>query len=131
MTIHPTLRDTIRHLCKHALEGELKLHDFNKMWPTDANAIPFLKQIFEDVEDGIEHVPGYFFKRGVDYTSWRASDAYFTILLDLTLLDYDVSAQVLFDCRNEIFKQSLRSGDAIIKSVKACLTSGKETKADK
>ncbi len=53
-------QELIRALCKRALEGALQLKDFHDLWPTEANVNPFFHQIFEDMEDGIEHTPGFF-----------------------------------------------------------------------
>lgn len=109
------LNITIKSLCQKALDGILTLNDFHKMWPEKgANLNPFFKQIYEDIEDGIEHTPGFFFKHGINYKSWNKSDMYFTIYLDFVLVGYNKGPNELLQCHKFVLKQKKLS-EVIIK----------------
>lgn len=109
----------IKSLCEKALEGMLTLNNFQEMWPEKKTPMnPFFRQIYEDIENGIEHTPGFFFKRGTDYKSWHKSDMYFTIYLDFLLLGYDKGADVLLQCHKFVLGQKNLSEEIIKDKVK-------------
>lgn len=83
------LRNTILEICGLALKGELSPDRFSDIWPGEADAVPFFKIIFSDIEDGIEHTPGGFFKKGVNIEAWQKSDMYALLSFDAKLLRLD------------------------------------------
>ena len=111
----------IQEICGKALEANLRLDEFHKKWPADADTNPFFRQVYEDVEDGVEHTPGNFFNRKIDYDSWRKSSMYFTIYLDLNLLRYERSADELLKCRNTVLSQQPKNVKEIESLIEGCL----------
>jgi hypothetical protein len=107
------LTEIIQSLCKSALAGELKLEQFYDSWPEAASAHPFLKQIYEDVEDAVEHLPGAWRSGRMLVDEWRRSSMYLTIYLDSVLLQYEKKADELLQCREFIRKQKDLSEDKI------------------
>src|SRR5580765_5364840 len=95
----------VRSLCKEALDGTLKLKDFYERWPIQANAVSFFDHIREDIEDGIEHLPGYWLKGGIDYESWHGSRSFLILYLDVALLNCsNIAMSELEQNRNSIAK---------------------------
>lgn len=111
------LNSSITDICKKAIDGHLKLYDFYSQWPKEANHIHLFKQIFEDVDDGIQHTPGYWFKRGINYNAWRASTMYLTLYLDLSLLSLDKNYEDLMRCREHVLKESKLSEELIVRGI--------------
>lgn len=83
------LRKTVLEICDLALNGQMSLDRFTELWPRGADAIPFLKTISDDIEDGIEHAPGSFLKGGIDIEAWQKSDMYALLSFDAKLLRLD------------------------------------------
>lgn len=111
----------IQGVCEKAKEGTLKLDIFYDQWPKEANSNPLFKQIYEDIEDAIEHTPGFLFRKGIDLKSWYASDMYLTLYLDSILLKYDKSWEELMQCRETVLKQKSLSTETIEDEIKKCL----------
>ncbi|MBI4683612.1 MAG: hypothetical protein HY755_00245 [Nitrospirae bacterium] len=108
----------LQSLCKSARDGVLTLKDFHRQWPEEANTNLFFKQLYEDIEDGVEHIPGFIFKRGVDYKSWHNSESYLILYLDFILLGFDKSADELQQCRSFVLEQEKLSEEIIKDRVK-------------
>lgn len=99
----------LQDICKRAIDGELTLKDFNGQWPQDAKLNPFFQQLYEDIEDGVEHIPGFIFSRSIDYKSWHESETYFILCLDFILLGMDKNADELLECRTSVLEQGILS----------------------
>lgn len=111
----------IHDLCKRALDGELNLENFYELWPEEASHNLFLKQIYEDIEDGVQHLPGTWRTGKMLSNEWYKSDMYFTIYLDFLLLDYDVKkTDELIQCRKFILEQRNLSVEMIKDGIKQC-----------
>ncbi|HAM36062.1 MAG TPA: hypothetical protein DCP85_09085 [Elusimicrobia bacterium] len=96
------LRKKALDLCHAVLRAELPLDEFNKQWPVEADAYNFLFKVYEDLEDGVEHAPGCFFRNGVNFDSWRKSNIHWTITLDAELLGSDKPLDMLERCHDSI-----------------------------
>lgn len=112
------LTGIIQNLCKGALNGELNLEKFYDSWPEAASVNPFFKQIYEDIEDGVQHLPGAWLTGKILFKEWYKSAMYFTIYLDFVLLDYDKKADELMQCRKFILEQKNLSEEIIKDRVK-------------
>ena len=108
----------IQNLCKRALHGEFNLENFYELWPEEASLNPLFRQIYEDIEDGVEHLPGAWFKGKTLFKEWYKSDMYFTIYLDFVLLGYDKKADELMQCRKFVLDQKTLSEEVIKDRVK-------------
>ena len=64
---------TVKDLCRDALGGKIKLEEFYIRWPKAADTSSFLRQIYDDIEDGIQHTPGYLLKEGLNHEAWTKS----------------------------------------------------------
>lgn len=112
------IKSVIVEICSKALEGKIKLDNFYEVWPKKALNVPLYDQIYGDLEDGIEHTPGYFLKQGVDHTAWIDTDAYLRIYLDSVLLGCDKSVDELLQCRTFVLQQKNLSQEIVRNSVK-------------
>ena len=91
-------------VCEAALAGRIGLKEFLRSWPADAKASRFLNRVYVDLEDGIEHTPGTWLSKEIDFELWTRSEQYFVIRIDLILLEEApelVDSPVLLDCRQE------------------------------
>lgn len=75
----------IEGLIIEAIEGALKLNDFYERWPKTVTG-PAYEQIYHDIEDAIEHTPGYFLKKGVDLAAWLKQQERTNLVIDIALM---------------------------------------------
>ncbi len=110
-------------LCQQAIKGVLTLDDFLRMWPQDARANLFLQQVFEDIEDGVEHFPGFWFSGKPDIQSWLRSEMYLTLCIDLILLKHvdEREASQLLQCRKAMLEMKPFSEYMLEDEVRRCL----------
>ena len=95
----------IKELSLKALKGNLQLEQLWSEWPEEANKTDFLKQIFDDIEDAVEHLPASTFRDKILFKEWRESDIYLLLLLDYILLSLNQDFDNLFRCRKILIKQ--------------------------
>lgn len=62
-------------LCERVLSARLTLDEFHGSWPEPVEN-PALAPLREALKTGIEHTPGYWFRRGVDMRGWQSSPEY-------------------------------------------------------
>jgi hypothetical protein len=117
MTTNNRTENIVKELCEKSMEGTLKVDELIDMWPVEANSKPFLKIVYEDIEDGVEHIPGFFLKKGIDFKSWFVSNNYYCIYIDYILLTSndanDTNDTELLNCREFVLKQNNLSKDFI------------------
>jgi hypothetical protein len=99
---HSELKVIAKGLCKDALNGDLSLEKFYELWPDSANKDPFLKQVYDDIEDGTEHIPSFWFTKGINFKAWENSLSFFILSVDYILLGYSEDSSDLLDCRKHI-----------------------------
>jgi hypothetical protein len=64
-----------------AINGDINLENFYNRWPFDEeNNDKFYSQMFEDLENAIEHTPFRFFSQKVNCKVWRNMNEYKTLL---------------------------------------------------
>lgn len=97
---------TIIDICNRAIDGNIDLKEFYESWPNEANNDLFLEQVYEDVEYGIEHMPGFFLKDGVDLDQWVNTKPYLTIYLDSKLLIAGYTTDDLISYRKAVIENS-------------------------
>lgn len=119
------LRETIRELCAQALEGKLTLEDLHAKWPVLGEPDPFYEQVFDDLQDGVEHFPAKFWSGEVDHDGWRASSRYLRLYLDSLLLRRagNRSNQELRRCREKVVQGQGFTSGRIEEHVSDCLSS--------
>jgi len=79
-------RQELLNLVNLAIEGQLDLDDFDKLWPQGLSSSAAAVKIYADVEDGVEHLPAKFFSKGPDWEMWKRSQMYALLCLDRELL---------------------------------------------
>ena len=78
-------RDVLISLCERALRADMTLDELERAWPEPVQN-GALRPLREALEDGIEHTPGYFLRRGVNVRAWQRSPEYADILHHLERL---------------------------------------------
>lgn len=86
MRNHKMLFETVTALVERALAGAIKIDELHHSWPMGADEDPFLARVFEDLEDAVEHFPGYWLSGKPDVLAWKKSREYFLLYLDSLLL---------------------------------------------
>jgi hypothetical protein len=103
MDIKTRERDILIELCNLALQAKIDVVNFYDKWPySDIHEDAFLKHLYEDLEDGIQHTPGSLLTGKVLHKEWINLESYGLILLDKTLLEKCTDTQVLLNCRESI-----------------------------
>lgn len=112
-----TICEKVRGLCSLALEGKISIDELYSSWPKEANENPLFRLIFEDLEDGIEHIPGYFLKPDIDMDAWKNSREFLMIFLDNAILQSNLSVDEMFHCRERILSRKGLDQDFINNSI--------------
>lgn len=120
--MQPHLAAVLR-ICECALAGELGLEELHASWPIEARGKPFYDRVFDDVEDGVEHLPGNLFTGRTNERLWRASHEYRVIYLDCLLLRSHRRMEELEKCRESILRRGLGPETVIEENVRDCLDS--------
>jgi len=112
---------TIKRICDDALKGNLKLRDFHVLWPEEANDQIVFRQVYDDLEDLIEHTPFYLFSRNIKYDKFYNSDAYLRVYLDRAILEHCDSIHQMERCRDSVLSHRRISKEAIEHCLKTCI----------
>jgi hypothetical protein len=65
VTVVETPLTKARRLAELALDAQLGLDDLRDAWPSNDELRELLDVVYQDLEDGITHVPGRLLTRGV------------------------------------------------------------------
>ena len=103
------LLSTIQSLCRDTLSGKIQLEEFYVRWPEAANTKSFLRQVHDDIEDGIQHTPGYLFQEGINHAAWSKSHPFLAVYLDLSLLSLGMAFEDLEQFRQTILQSRPQS----------------------
>jgi hypothetical protein len=108
------------------LAAGVDLDEFYDRWgPLEGHLSRFEATVFEDLVDGVEHVPGRLLRPEVDWAAWRADPGYHAVRLDLCLLSSDhleVDDDRLLECRAKLQQWAVRADDiALREAVSRCL----------
>jgi hypothetical protein len=109
----PGNRQQARALLLRAMSGHLSVEDFAEGWPEPGDSL--IDAIFEETEDTVEHVPGYWLKRGTNHELFRKSISYKILVVDAQLLldeFADIPSERLVEIRERLLKEvDLRADD--------------------
>lgn len=98
----------VQQICSSALKGKLSLDKFLKIWPQENQDI-FLKIVYEDIEDAVEHLPSSFITNKIDWNAWKKTDTYKNLLIDHELLAFWINdPERLLECHNVVAKKQLK-----------------------
>ena len=114
----PTLINKVKKICSLALDAKIDIKELHSTWPSDANKNSFYRLVFEDLEDGIEHAPGYFLKAGVDLNAWKKSEEFLKIYLDCEVLKSNLTIDEMILCREKILFSKKLDQEIISREVK-------------
>jgi hypothetical protein len=101
-----TERAQARAVIDDALSGRLSIDNFHQAWPDSDD--PLIASIFDETEDTVEHVPGYWLRRGTNLERFRESIPYKILIVDRQLLlgDFgDVASQRLLEIRSRLLRE--------------------------
>jgi len=96
------MKKAIKDLCERAQVGKLTLDELYDAWPPCADQDSFFSSVFEDIEDAVEHMPGYFFKSGPNLEEWSRLGMSSDIALDILLLERSEDSTQLMQCKQFI-----------------------------
>lgn len=81
-----TYRASLILVCEKVLRGELSLKEFCVLWPGEMAKTEFISELYDDLEDGVEHFPGHLLSGERDFETWTSSHMAQMIRIDLQLL---------------------------------------------
>ena len=108
MTHFAEWRLQVAELCCQAANGGITIDEFYRRWPTtstDSEDSDFAQQIFEDLEEGIQHFPAKLFSGAPDYQTWYASDLYRRLIVDEKVIRTDLGERQLIELRNQLLRE--------------------------
>ena len=82
----------------------------------------FLAQVYNDIKDGVEHLPGFAFGSGINWQEWLKSEMYWLISLDRELLGRDALSARSLECRHQIALEGARDEATVCAAVDRCLS---------
>jgi len=118
------IKKQIISMCDMALKGELSIGDFYEKWPKEANSYPLFKQIYDDVEDAVEHLPSSIITNKKLLSKWMNSKTYLTVFLDFIVLSCDISYEMAYQYRKYILTLDKLTKDSIINEVEELRVNG-------
>jgi hypothetical protein len=68
--------ETIINLIERAMEGNISLEEFYSIWPEKFNSNSYYLEIYDDLENAIEHFPADFFSGRPKIDIFNNSDEY-------------------------------------------------------
>lgn len=74
------VKETLSSIIEDVLEGKIKLEELYTRWPSKDMNEELYVQMFEDIEDAIEHTPFKFLSKEVNYKVWEKSKEYKKVL---------------------------------------------------
>jgi hypothetical protein len=108
----------LTELCEEVSEGAVTIKQFHAAWPQGLESSALAEAIFEDLEDGVEHFPGKWSGRP-DWESWKASDMYRRIVLDLQILQTGLDESRQMDIRDSVIADRSTPLDELVSRVTA------------
>ena len=110
-------RSILIDLCDKALKGDLGLEAFFATWPEEITKTGFVLQLFDDLEDGVEHFPGHWLSGKKDFKTWESSDMAYRVSVDLQLLASSLNEEQMFNLRKLILDKSIEDVEQIKKLI--------------
>jgi hypothetical protein len=110
------IRKLLIELCELVLAGKINFEDFySKSHVFNAGLVDdiFYKEVFSDLEDGVQHAPGHLFKKGINAERWRESNEYSIILIDKILLEKHLTSAISMKCREKFQNATSASQESI------------------
>lgn len=68
-----SFRNPLIILCEQALHGDLSIEDFFSYWPKDISQTAFVNELFNDLEECIEHFPAHAMNGEKNFEYWSTS----------------------------------------------------------
>lgn len=106
-------RATLVALCEKTLQGGVGLEEFIAVWPEAIAQTEFVRELFDDLEDGIEHFPGHWFSNKKNFKAWEESYMAYKLRVDAQLLASDLSEERMFALRKTIIDKDIKDEETI------------------
>ena len=93
----------IQDLIKRTLKDYLPLKELYAEWDESWDSSEFLELLFHDLEIALEHMPGYFLKKGTNIEKWENSMEYHRLKIDCELVSQinELTPQEIIARRNK------------------------------
>jgi len=112
-------KKVLLEICSGIIKDRIKtIDDFRKVWPKLPFRTTFFNELFEDIEDGFEHMPC---KRGGQYVNYKDSFEYLKIYLALQVLKCDKDIKVLESVYRHILAVEKLTKEKIDKNIQNLL----------
>lgn len=109
-------------LLKSAIEGKLKMAELKSSWPFKNGSSNALDVLYEDLEEGVTHTPGFIISGQIDLQGWEKQYEYAALVCDLLLISIIKTPERWLSLREDVLK-SLEdySNESIKKKVQKLL----------
>ncbi|MHC4694185.1 MAG: hypothetical protein ACYS67_15695 [Planctomycetota bacterium] len=112
-------KKVLLEICSGIIEDKIKtIDDFRKVWPKLPFTTTFFNELFEDIEDGFEHMPC---KRGGQHVNYKDSFKYLKIYLALQVLKCNKDIKVLESAYRNILAVENLTKEIIDKNIQHLL----------
>lgn len=84
----------VRDLCDRAIGGGVDVREFHNQWPEELNLVALFREIFDDLENAVEHFPADLLTGAPAVDYWVKSEEVLTLTVDRVALDLLLAASV-------------------------------------
>ena len=111
-------RNSLISLCERVLLGELSVTEFFSLWPAEISKTEFIAELFDDLEEGVEHFPAHILSGKKDSVLWTSSHMAQKIRVDMQLLISGLCDDDMLSLRSKILADNVKDEGDIKKMIK-------------
>jgi hypothetical protein len=111
-------RGALIDLCKKVLQGDLSIETFFTTWPKEISQTEFVSDLFDDLEECVEHFPAHVISGKKDFKLWSHSYMAYKLSVDTQLLESGLSEERMLSLRKTILDNDIKDRECIMKLIK-------------
>jgi hypothetical protein len=96
----------VRQVFERAMNGSLSLEELDSTWKISDRSSSDEASLYDDLRESLIHLPGFFFKSGIDFKIWEQQYEFGVMVCDYFLLNSLEELENWQDSRNEILKMA-------------------------
>jgi hypothetical protein len=110
-------------LLKSAIDGKLEMNELAKAWPFKKGSSDSLDVLYEDLEEGVTHTPGFIMSGKIDLKGWHQQYEYAALVCDSLLMPIIETPERWMNIREDVLEgQDDYSEETIKKLVQKVLS---------
>lgn len=95
-------------LCEKSLHGDLSVEELFATWPKEISKTGFMQELFDDLEECVEHFPAHVISGKKNFELWSRSHMFYKLNVDVQLLASGLCEGRMFSLRKVILDNDIR-----------------------